>query len=199
MSRYLLVFALPFIFVALPPAPAAPVPKHLMRPGPELYYPTRVGTKWVYVDADFVEWHVVITKVELKDGEFHVTEAHTRKSSSVNRTLTMAVSHRGVFHTGCSDFAHDPPICWLQLPTKPDERWYDGDWVTQAEPEEVETPAGKFRAIPVTRQTDDPRMPNLGIPRRSSTRWFAPGVGPVRLSIGERDHFILKSFTPGKD
>jgi hypothetical protein len=196
VSRFLLVFALSLLFVVVPAAPAAPVPKHLMKPGPELYYPTRLGTKWAY-EEDKCESHVAITRVEMKDGAFHITETHTRKVDSAKRTLTIMVSEKGVFRTSVNDHKDDPPLCWLKLPVKPGERWYGGDWFTAADLEDIETPAGKFRAIPVTHESDGNFIALL--PGPSYTRWFAPGVGLIRQRCGQRDQFILKSFTPVKD
>jgi len=192
------------LLVAIAPAPAAPVPKHLMKPGRELYYPTRVGAKWTELEGD-TETASVITNAEEKAGAIHVTVKRTTGTGSAVRdagTLTVAVSEKGVFRIGVGDHIDNPPWCWLKLPLKSGASWVSqGDRMTASAPEEIETPAGKFLALPVVVEDDNPLPVRMGmeIRRESYTRWFAPGVGLVRQSRGDQHWFVLKSFTPAKD
>src|SRR5687768_3755736 len=78
MSRRAGVLVVPVACLALVPlaawvggASAAPVPKHLMKAEPH-YFPTRVGTKWVYTRLGRDETHAV-TKVVEKENETLVT------------------------------------------------------------------------------------------------------------------------------
>ena len=56
--------------------------------------------------------------------------------------------------------------------------------------DEVEIPAGKFKAVRV--ELADP-----GAEART-TLWFAPAVGVVKIASGANQVPVLKAFTPGK-
>lgn len=72
-------------------ASAAPVPKHLMKN--ERYWPTAVGTKWVYV-RDGKEFTEEITKVEArKDGTLRLT-LQVRNWDEVVDVAPDGVTHR---------------------------------------------------------------------------------------------------------
>jgi hypothetical protein len=61
--------------------------------------------------------------------------------------------------------------------------------------EDVETPAGKFKAIPVTSEI------TTATGKTKTTAWFALGVGIVKTDLvtrGANAGQVLKSFTPGK-
>jgi hypothetical protein len=61
--------------------------------------------------------------------------------------------------------------------------------------EEVEVPAGKFKALRVEAEQE------LGANVFKSTLWYAPGVGLVKSvtnTNGTERVQVLKSFTPGK-
>src|SRR5690348_4862763 len=95
MSRLLAMMAV-FLLVAL--APAAPVPKGAGKP--VLYFPVKVGAKWVYrtgyPTGDEEETREV-TRVVEKDGEFVVSV----RSDDINKRLPdTTVSERGLFFDG---------------------------------------------------------------------------------------------------
>ena len=60
------------------------------------------------------------------------------------------------------------------------------------EAQEVETPAGKFSAVPIT-VTFLPKDLN------PDTYWYADGVGLIKRTIGAKNEPVLelKTFTPG--
>ena len=61
--------------------------------------------------------------------------------------------------------------------------------------EEVEVPAGKFKAVPVT------SINHLAGRIQKTRHWYAPGVGLIKTAPFDGDvggTEILKSFTPGK-
>jgi hypothetical protein len=64
---------------------------------------------------------------------------------------------------------------------------------------EVETPAGKFRAVPVEAVGTplDRNSKPTGASERY-TRWYAEGIGVVKMTFPDGKTRVLKSFTPGK-
>jgi hypothetical protein len=185
-------------------AGAAPVPKHLMK-APPVYFPTRVGAKWVYLRSGQEETHAV-TKVEAKEGEMVVT-VEREQGGKTTPYWVVAVRSDGLFLVAESGEAYDPPWCLLKCPVEVGKSW-DGnsereDYITLvgrrtvAAAEKLKVPAGEFEALRitserVTSETGDARV------RSSTTYWYAPHVGVVQI---DRDppHLVLKAFVPGKE
>jgi hypothetical protein len=188
MSR-LLAILIPFVCVpAL--APAAPAPPAADKP--VYYFPTRVGTKWVYERSKEGEesrtFGKVVTESEEKDGRFLVTVKGDLKENPW--ASQYAVSKDGVFmvaHKFNNDDPYkmwDPPECLLKLPHK------DGNtWETETDKlfrrkhvakkiETIKVPAGTFEAI---------RVEAGGV-----TSWYAPEIGLVKQYDGT--FLELKSF-----
>src|SRR5947209_1039179 len=82
--------------------PAAPVPKD--RGKPALYFPTKVGTKWVYEDeSGGNEQTYRVTEAKEKDGAIIVTvEMDLYNPNDGRRTVKdiLSVSDKGVFRLG---------------------------------------------------------------------------------------------------
>jgi hypothetical protein len=188
------------ILVPFTIAHAAPVPKDA--DASVLYYATTVGSKWVY-QAGKDELRVLeVRAVKEKGGEVTVTVG-TVVDGKVTTDQSVLVSSQGVFSAEPADKVPNP---LLKLPAKPKDKW---DWTTAwgkgtrtiAGAEEVEVPAGKFKAIRV--EAELTLFPNV-IGRTATikmTEWYAPSVGPVkRVSRDDRDERteVLKEFTPGK-
>lgn len=180
------------LLIALP-AGAAPVPKHLMKDEP--FWPTEVGTKWVYERNGKESVHV-ITKAEKIAGGTRLTI----KIDDTGELAVYDVGSSGVIHRSACGQQIDGLI--LRLPSKPEDTWIisppEGTKrpharVTVGETEEIRVPAGTFRAIKVTiaQITADGKAFEDQPP---STHWFAPGVGSIKID----DIRALKSFTPGK-
>ena len=171
-----------------------------------LYFPTTVGTKWVYEGTGGPEVHEV-TAVEVKDGRKIVSvtwelDLASGKTKAVDR---FHVSSVGVFKLGVNEKVYDPPQCVLQLPHVPGQDWKwqpKGDdkdtWsYTAAGVEEVEVPAGKFEAIRVE------QVMTLGKYSLKTISWYAKGVGVVKREwetkpVAASGTVTLKSFTLGK-
>jgi hypothetical protein len=198
MSRLLVLLSAAAVSFAI--APAAPVPPEAKKPG--LYFPTKVGTKWVYqTEGEKHESVEVVMEIEDKEGEKLVKIGHERDGKAVY-DCTIAVSEKGLslVETGISPLGEP---CWLlKLPHKSNNKWdvvlspvvfstLKGKAVANG-PEKIEVPAGKFEAIRVKIDLayDDGR--------EMITTWYAPGIGKVKEVRGERIE-VLKSFTPGKD
>jgi len=178
---------------------AAPVPKD--KPAEPLM-PVTVGTKRVLeiTRGTFVSEMVEeVTKVAEKDGVYTIAVS----SAAVMRTLGAKPPFPFLFEyavsaTTVADTRFDPPRTIFDTTVKAGESWkYEskGKVVTTftvSKEEEVEVPAGKFKAIPVIEETE-----KLG----KITRWYAPGVGMVKE---DKEGFgksvtVLKSITPGKE
>jgi hypothetical protein len=164
-------------------------------PGPT-YAPTTVGDRLVY-ERFGTEVTETVTRVD-EDGPARVLtiegKSAGRESYGVPR---LRVAPDGVFSIGeAGPFA--PPRCLLRLPVVAGTKWeYDrgavnGTSVVAGE-EEVEVPAGTYKAVRVDSEHPGPD----GRPVRI-TAWYAAGVGMVKTVIGPDRTIVLKSFTPGK-
>src|SRR5215471_14922346 len=124
MLRLLAItFALACVPALLPAAPAPPGADK-----PIYYFPTRVGTKWVY-DAKRKgdAYGEVVSESEEKDGRFLVTVKATSVDFVDDRSTTIyqyAVSKDGVFEVAifleseADRKKHTVPYCVLKLPHK---------------------------------------------------------------------------------
>jgi hypothetical protein len=186
---------------------AAPVPRDARKT--ELYFPTTVGTEWVYGSADSKEDEFAdtleITEAEESDGATVVTVVrsfHRRPQS----TETIRVSSAGLFLLANDHGKHDPPACVLKLPCAAGDRWRTYCLPLKPNPgyvnvvvneEQVKVPAGTFNAIRV-----DTEFTLEGETKRVYTHWYAPDVGVVKYEIGEafggKGQTVLKSFKLGK-
>jgi hypothetical protein len=179
-------------------APAAPVPKHLMK-DPVYYYPIRVGATWVYEDPNGSEETLTISKVELADGARVVTVDRVDPNGLV-LWERMAVSAGGLVRVEGLGGKLDPPLAMLQGPFRAGTKWetktsgLDGvDTIGGIE--RVKVPAGTYEAVRV----DADYSIGGGGARTQTTFWYAAGVGLVRRTDGNAETFrVLKSFTPGK-
>jgi hypothetical protein len=177
---------------------AAPVPAHLMPKTGPLYYPTKVGTKWVYL-VNGKEQSKCITKAEVRDGATLVTVERAGEPTC------WLVSGSGVCLVSQGRHQFVQPIPFLKLPHGPGATW---EAVSRAEgevkgvfgeptlsfaargPETVEVPAGKLLAI---------RVEVTYVGNQKATYWFAPGIGVVKKTgLGDYTE-ELKSFTSAKE
>jgi hypothetical protein len=199
----LLIFSL-----ALPTASAAPALK-----GKDLYYyPTKEGDKWVYESRSgdtATEYTETVTKVEAKDGAFIVSVGREYKTD-VKSFSRMQVSDKGLVRIGTGDRDLPVPVPMLKLAAKPGDTWSYEPAVpegvakrtvtyTMGKEEEIEVPAGKFKALRVEMSQTIPGAVVESVPR--TTYWYAPGVGLVKSATnagGKERTVMLKSFTPGK-
>jgi len=203
MIRFLSTFAA--ILLAIPTAPAAPRTKEGDRPA--AYFPTRVGDRWVYDEGNEKESVREVTAVEVKREETIVTVREPGR----NATERLAVSAAGVRRLESNGFRLKDH--WLlKLPAKEGDKW-DFDYpsqrneqgrglrgekgtVTVGPIEEVEVPAGKFRAVRLDIEVTS--INGVEVPAVQFTSWYAPDVGQVKMTRGTDWTRVLKSFTPGK-
>ena len=191
-----LLTALPAVVI-----PAAPIPVEAKRIQP-VYHPTELGTRWVYAAGPGpVEVIVEVTSIEEKNGVKTIT-AHRIEDGEQGRVWqTVRISRDGMFVSDDGGIASDPPPCLLRSPAKAGEQWSEefnfgkrrctGKRSVGAA-EEIEVPAGRFTAVPVT---FDYKLADCGDER--DTTWYAPNVGEVKSVFG-RSERVLKSFRKGK-
>lgn len=187
-----------FTTAVLLAALSAPVPKD--KPSEPLM-PVTVGTKRILEvtrGAITSETSEEVTKVTEKDGVYTITveSGAVMRSPGAKPPFLFAFVYE-VSATKVADTRFDPARTIFDAGVKAGESWKHepkGKAVTTftvGKEEEVEVPAGKFKAVPVTEETE-----KLG----RITRWYAPGVGVVKEV---KDGFgksttVLKSITPGK-
>lgn len=201
MTRLLLILAAPAALVMV--APAAPVPTHLMPKEESPYFPTTVGTKWVYLD-DGAEQTVEVTRVKQEDAVAAVT-IRRKFADGFETERQVGVSPDGLFLPSPARPAEERLL--LPLPHRDGQRWVaflgvcrsGRTSLTARGPETVTVPAGKFAAIRVEMSFAERMwfLDHLYDEGAAVTAWYARGVGPVKVVGG--DHVcVLKSFTLGK-
>ena len=172
------------------PMIAAPAPKNkevvsycATRVGDTLEYEQRDGAT---VTGGFTD---VVTKMENKGTEIRVSITRNYPAT-VTSFSTFAISAEGVFRIISGDL--DKRAVVLKLPAKVGTEWQDaGQTYKIAKEEEIETPAGKFKAIRIDSST-------TGAPVMTQF-WYALGIGLLKVSSPiSDDQTILKSFKPGK-
>jgi hypothetical protein len=203
MSRRIAAVAL---LVLVSTAGAAPTLKEPKQP---LYFSTTEGSRRVYVvryGGNTVERTEVVSKVEKKDGVCRVSLGRD-VGGEVHPMTTVEVSDKGIFRVATAGRDLPTPNPLLKLPAKPGDTW---EWeqegpggagpmvkttYTVGKEEEIEVPAGKFKAIPVEAVLD------MNGRIMKTTSWYAPGIGPVKTvsdSGTNQQTQVLKSITPAR-
>ncbi len=174
-------------------APAAPVPKHLMPKQERPCFPTKVGDRHVSVFGKQT-LVCVVAKVEQTEDGLVVEVVEEKPDGTRTHDETALVSASGVKSLEQYGKKLDTPHWWVKLPHAENNTWTD-EWANQTRTwqtagwEEVQVPAGKFRAIRVDRQN--------GPGQDTTTYWFAPGMGCIKWTNGTTGR-ELTEFTPGK-
>lgn len=185
-------------------APAAPRPKE--KAGSTPYYATRLGDRLVYDDRGRDRtWEV--TGVEEKEGETIVSVSEVVDTAK-HPMEKVVVSAQGLRKIELGQFKIEPWLCFknsarpgdswdVQMDSQQNLQGHAGK-MTVGKEVEVETPAGKFRAVPVVGElTPLDRMNNPAGPAEKYTWWFAPGVGVVKMVWPDGKARVLKAFIPG--
>lgn len=187
---------------------AAPVPKEKEK---KLYFPVQVGAKRVLaitVGESAYEKTEVVTKVVVKDGTYTVTVGEPKGARGFARVFEydLEVSERGIARPKV--VGRGGPLTDLKLDGKPGDTWTQEipsldhpqpleRTYTLGKVEDVEVPAGRYKAIRVDSET-----PLAGGRTQKCSEWYAPEVGWVRQEVsgdGKADCVsVLKEFTPGK-
>jgi hypothetical protein len=148
-------------------------------------YPLTVGSKWHYrmtVEDETVSCVTAIDKMEKIDGQ-DAFRLEVTIEGVVTGSEHLASNEKGVFRVRMNDESIQP-FTVIKLPLKVGENWKetiqteDGVLTTTTTvlaEEEVTVPAGKFRAIPLRIDMEDPEIGTI-----TSTIWFAANVGIVQ-------------------
>ena len=192
-----------FVTTLLAVSLAAPIPK--AKPS-ELYFPTVEGTKRVMTMSSGgqpSELTETYSKVVEKDGKYTVTVTRDLGKQAVD--FKYEVSAAGVFTLANPNGDLSQPMQVLKLPAKEGDSWKSESTApgkvnltatyTAGKEEEVEVPAGKYKAIPVVSER------TVGNNIIKTTTWYAAGVGVVKVvteNNGTQRVQELKEFTHGK-
>jgi hypothetical protein len=172
-------------------------------------YPLKPGNKWEYTFWEQSEPNtkleivIEVTACEAQDGRITATLSATSPGEKAKEEKVMS-DELGVYRDGISGLTSDREFPIIKYPVKSGDTWNEkvringlaiemtfevGDAV------EVNVPAGKFNAIPITTTTTF---------KGSETRakkWFVDGVGAAKETMtlsGRTYRMELKKFTPGK-
>lgn len=151
------------------------------------YYPLKVGTKWHYsLDAgnsQKVQLTSQIGGTEKIGGKDLARLEVFANGQKLPATEHLESTHEGVFRVRMNNLEVSPPICLIKYPLKTGQTW--GAETTaggqkmkvdcsEGKAEEVQVPAGKYRAIPCT------IVVTAGEAKFTNIFWFAEDVGIVK-------------------
>jgi hypothetical protein len=160
-----------------------------------VYFPTKEGATRVYEVQEggkvLMAYTDVVTKVEKKDATIRVTLTRDYTAGGFRDATTIAVSDEGLFRVAVNGKELTKPILLLKTPPKVGTKWEvdAGAEYRVTKEEEVEVPAGKFKAV---------RVELVG-GESTTILWFAPAVGLIKMDGGGGEQVtVLKEFKAGK-
>jgi hypothetical protein len=190
---------------------ALAAPERKAADGPPPYLPTAVGATAVYrTTAGKLTMETTDTVKEVARtaaGGVRVTVERTSGSGFRPAEEQTDVTAAGLTRVRSGGRATDPPMPVLKVPAKAGDAWEWEAKTADGRPphkvkvkvvgeEEVEVPAGTFRAVRVEVEEEE-----WGRTTRSEA-WYAPKVGLVKR-VFHRETLeqvqVLQSFTPGKE
>lgn len=186
------------LFVLTLSAIAAPVPKAI-KAIPD-FYPSTVGTKWVYTNEDGTNEHSrEVTVSSTKDGVTDFTV--TWKEDGSTQIWELRKDATGVFRTKQDGSEFNPPHKLLEPKMAAGDEWtseytFGGGGKYKytrkvGKAEKVKTPAGEFTAVPLV-------SGNARANGDETTLWYAEGVGLVALQHKDSPRIVLREYTIGK-
>jgi hypothetical protein len=151
------------------------------------YYPMKVGTKWHYqLDAgngQKVQLVSEISGVDTFDGKSLARLEVAANGKKLPTTEHLRSDDNGVYRVRMNKMEVTPPICLIKYPLKEGQSW-GGEAsaagqkmkldCSEGKPEDVQVPAGKYRAIPCTITVTQ------GPVKLKNVFWFAEDVGIVK-------------------
>ncbi|WP_162668130.1 hypothetical protein [Gemmata massiliana] len=184
---------------------AAPVPKHLA--GEKPFWPTAVGTQWVYTKGELEVTDEIVKAEKLPESILLTVRVRTNGRRQPWEA-TYELSKDAVLFRGKRDLQAVETA--LRFPIKNEDSWEVKPPPHPTSPahggrsrvegtEDVRVPAGTFRAtkvvLNVTELNGQPFNPTF-----ARAAWYVQGIGLVKLQYGlpGAAEKVLKSFTPGK-
>jgi hypothetical protein len=175
-----------------------------------LYHPVKVGATWVLQtgegsSATFRRFTVTGSE-KIADGSYSAAVGEEWPGNGIVTFRQTEVSERGTYTVSWHSRKLDQPLCQVKLPAKAGDTWelppaglQDGRpnrVYRVAGEEEIEVPAGKFKALRVRSEWDD----YYGKKVREEL-WYAPAVGLIKhvTKSGDRQEVVqvMKSFVEG--
>ncbi len=181
MFRLAGLFLLSAAFLTVSTLGAAPAPK-------VPYYPLSIGTTWTYKTGEGNHFVMKVTKEE-KVGDvpcMRIDLLEGKPLKEVGHEM-ISVTSDGVYRNAFSSAVPDKPVRILKLPLKAGDSWtIDGKALgdpfkgkfTVGEERQIEVPAGKYKAFPITSEDLDAS----GL-LASTTSWYARDVGLIKQEI----------------
>lgn len=172
---------------------ALPLLSQEASPDPRVYFPLQVGNTWRFVNSAGAETVTQVVRIEKVQNE----EGYRLETSVANRVVSsevLAVRPDGIYRLAANDVPLNPPMPVLKNPLKAGASWsfqsqvkdrtIGGTLTVQSLAEAEMTRAGKFKCVKVAGD-------NLQLDKQKAalTTWYAPQVGPVKISIkiGEQE------------
>jgi serine/threonine protein kinase len=168
-------------------------PSLLAAPTDASYFPLKKGTKWHrrFESADGRIWHVIaqVADVDKIDGQAVLARLEVMAQGIVTEAEYVSCTARGIFrHRAQTTWEISPPLCLLSFPVKTAEAWESKLSIGELKykvtcrvvgNEEVEVPAGKFKAVmlymDMQLEGDEAKIIFIS--------WFAAGTGIVKQTI----------------
>jgi tRNA A-37 threonylcarbamoyl transferase component Bud32 len=187
-------------------------PALLAAPTNASYFPLKKGTKWHrrFESADGRIWHVIaqVADVDKIDGQAVLARLEVMTQGIVTEAEYVSCTARGIFrHRAQTTWEISPPLCLLSFPVRTGEAWESKLSIGELKykvtcrvvgSEEVEVPAGKFKAVMVYMdmqlEGDEEKIIFIS--------WFAAGTGIVKQTIfwpppSSVSHLIAATKTVG--
>jgi len=194
-----------FMSVAVLPNVCLCAPKPKDERFDNVYFPSAVGTKAVYLKQN-VELSQYVIDDRVIDGNRIIELGIYRKDGYLESSRTLVVTDKGVFVTIDGKVKFDPPQCLLKAPLVKGSTWQfgvigsDGDLLADkgsaviVGEEAVEVHAGKYNSIRV-----DFDVPQSGGKPNKVSSWYAKGLGLVKETTNGVQTFELRSFRQKKN
>ena len=187
---------LPAFVAVLVGWPAWPAPRPKEKDPLVPYWSMTVGAALTYQVGEDEESIVAVTAVERVGDVTRVITSETSQGKT-NPHMTVEVRPDGLFLVEQAGQPYEIPLQLLRFPVKAGEKWQTVCvWRGKAtrfvrevgEKKVLETPAGRFEAVPITSNMPDAKDD------KPDVLWYAPEMGIIQVN----DHRVLKSYTSGK-
>jgi hypothetical protein len=152
------------------------------------YYPLQVGNSWSFRVKVGDQEGVVVSRVARIDKDadgkpLAVLEAESNGKVVASEHLRQTAD--GIFRYRNNGVEISPPLCLLKFPVKSGDKWdgpinsgkEKGTFAAEAKEEDVEVPAGKFKAIKVSI-----RLESMG-QVVNTAYWFVADTGFVKQTV----------------